>query len=119
MTPDEFINRAIDQGEQVGLDQLGGLERLVFLVSEVEVLCAMEGIDSFAEQRGADGLREASAAFRALGAGDLADALLECAQQPNAFSTPCFERANNLVNKHVGWDYEAIRRVVASRLGEL
>lgn len=115
MTADEVIDAAIAHGEKVGLDGLTGLERSLFLISEVEAECAINGIESFAERRGRAGLLEAAHAFRLIGADELADALVACAERPDD-SFGQFERVNTCVNDHVGWDYDAIRRMVARQV---
>jgi len=117
VSADEFIEAAIAHGQRVGLDALSGLERTVFLISEDEVDCANDGLDSFAERRGAAGLLEAADAFRSMGAVDLAGWLTKCAGAPDDFSGAAFDAANTLVNDHVGWDYESIRVMVACSLG--
>ena len=116
MSPEEFVEAAIAHGERVGLDGLSGLERAVFLISEVEVACAKDGIDAFVVRRGAAGLREASAAFRSVGALELADVLLEVAARGGDPEDPALERANALVNGHVGWDAATIEAMVAAAL---
>src|SRR5437016_3121985 len=75
VTADEFINASIDKGQSGGLTSLGPDERLVYLVSEAEVYCDMEGIDSLLDRYSSAELAECVSAFAEIGATEVADAL--------------------------------------------
>jgi hypothetical protein len=47
MNPDAFIGTAIEVASRNGIGALDANQRLVYLISEAEVLCDMEGIDAF------------------------------------------------------------------------
>ena len=116
VTPAEFIDRAIDRGQSVGPDALTTLERMVFLISEVEVYCTKDGIDSFIERYGKRGLVDAARAFSGVGASKVSACLVKLAQAHPEAPEALLERANSLVTGHVGWGYEAIHEAVAARL---
>lgn len=45
MIVDNFIENSIKEGSRGGAEQLDATQRMVFLISEAEILCDMEGID--------------------------------------------------------------------------
>ena len=116
MTAEKFIGVAIDRGQSLGADALSALERTVFLISEVEVYCTKDGIDSFIVRYDTAGLRQASEAFAMIGATEVAAALEALARAGPEFPEPLLERANNLVVDHVGWDYDTIHAAVSRQL---
>jgi hypothetical protein len=69
---DIFINTSIDVGFRHGIDALDRGQRLVYLISEPEVLCDIEGIDSFLDQYFRNG-RETATAFAVVGAAEIAE----------------------------------------------
>jgi hypothetical protein len=97
MNPAELIDAAIERGQSFGIDALTDLERMVFLISEAEVYCANDGIDSFIDRYGTRGRAMPPRAG------------------VQASETP-LDRADALVVDHVGWDYDAIHSAVARRL---
>jgi hypothetical protein len=88
-----------------GIGALDADQRLVYLISEPEVLCDMEGIDAFLGRYFPKWMEEASAAFAEVGATGIAVALLR-------------DRANNLITSRAGYNYEAIRQAVERRLAK-
>jgi hypothetical protein len=115
MSPDAFIERAIDAGSRDGVAAISADQRFVFLISEAEVLCDMEGIDTFLNQYGRDWLPESADAFEAVGATEIAAGLRSIgADTPR--DDPILDRVNHLIGRRAGYDYEAIRREVESRL---
>jgi len=50
MSQDDFIEKAIDRGVREGLYSLDPVEQAIFAVSEAEVYCDMEGIDSLLDR---------------------------------------------------------------------
>ena len=116
MTPDAFIESAIAAGERHGVETLDPDQQLVFLLSEAECLSDMEGIDSFLGKYAPRWLAEAAAAFESIGAVEIANELR--AAPPDApVGDPRLDRLNKLVTTRAGYDYEALRRVVAERRG--
>ena len=115
MTADEFISRAIDLG-QTGIGALTKLERSVFLISELEVLCDMEGIDSFLDRYEPDVVRESVEAFRSVGATEIADALGQIVDSLPARSETALRSANQLIAGRSGYEYESVRSFVDNQL---
>ena len=114
MTPEAFIDNAIAAGERLGVAALDPDQRLVYLIAEAECLADVEGIDAFLGRYAADWLSEAAAAFEAVGAADIA-AELRAVPPGAVVGDPRLDRLNELVTARAGYDYEAIRRVVAER----
>jgi len=111
MDPEEFINTSIEKGTRVGLSLLSPLEQKIFVISELEIVCDMEGIDSFIAKFGNSGLKLAATAFHDIGADSIATLMHQLALQPtdNLLATS----VNNLVTTRTGYDYEMLERYVA------
>ena len=73
--PDAFINAAIEAGFRNGVEALDANERLIFLISEAEVHCDKDGIDSFLDRYCPNWMQETARAFAAVGAVEIAAAL--------------------------------------------
>jgi hypothetical protein len=116
VTPEQAIEIAIRRGQREGLAALDGLGRWVFLISEAEVRCDKDGIDSFVDRYGAAGLLELEDAYLRLGARWLAEASRTVAEALPNPSDAALERLNELVCDRVGYDYDAIRAEVARQL---
>jgi hypothetical protein len=117
LDPDRFIDEAIEVGGKRGLAALGDLAGRVFLISEAEVLCDLEGIDSFLDQYGSAGLSQLCAAFDTIGAESIAAScrvVLESMPRPNE---PALDRLNSLISDRAGYDYGSLRSMVARELG--
>jgi hypothetical protein len=114
MTADEFISEAIAAGEFGDLSALDADQRLVYLISEAECFCDLEGIDSFIARYAPTWIAETAAAFEAVGAADIA---AEFRTVPLDADVGDFRlnRLNDLITRRAGYDYEAIRRVVEAR----
>jgi hypothetical protein len=113
--PDLFIRDAIEAGARAGIEVLDPDQRLVFLISEAEVLCDMEGIDSFLERYGPRWLAETGAAFDAVGAVDIG-ATFGTIAAGAAADDQVVARANELVARRADYSYEAIRNEIVRRL---
>jgi hypothetical protein len=113
--PDAFTNAAIEAGVRDGVEALDANERLVFLISEAEVLCDMEGIDSFLNRYRLRWMTETVSAFAEVGAAEIAAAL-----NAIALDTPpndqLLDRASELITSRTGYDFAAMRRVVEQRI---
>jgi hypothetical protein len=112
MTPAETIEHAISSGAQNGIATLSSTERAVWLISEAETLCDMEGIDSFLSRYSGDLLLEAATAFHRVGAVQIGQAL----RAIHAASPPPDElltQAETLICGRVGYDYDAILKYVS------
>lgn len=116
MTADEFINAAIDKGQTAGLASLGPDERLVFLVSEAEVYCEVEGIDSLLDRYSSTDLQECVSAFAEIGATEIADALRSVISGLPTRDESALSKADSLIKDRTGYDYEAIQAAVGRRL---
>ena len=120
MTPAQFIDNAIGIGASAGLAALTPVQRMVFLISEAEVYCDKDGIDSFLDRYGTSGIKELAVAFREVGALSITEALFGIVSHESAHEA-FLARANVLITGRAGYDYNNIERMVASRLstGEL
>jgi hypothetical protein len=109
----DSIESVLKRGAENGIDSLTASERKVWLISEAEVLCDMEGFDSFLD-RYESLLPEAADAFAAAGATQIADSLRAIYAQLPARSDELLDRANALVTARTGYDYDAVSRLVAN-----
>jgi hypothetical protein len=96
MNPDAFIGTAIEVASRNGIGALDANQRLVYLISEAEVLCDMEGIDAFLGRYFPKWMEEASAAFAELGATRIAVAL-RAITADTISDNVLRDRANNLI----------------------
>jgi hypothetical protein len=113
--PDDFINTAIETGSQNGIGALDADQRLVYLVSEAEVYCDMDGIPAFLGRYSPQWIEETAAAFAELGAAEIASGLREIAAS-TIRDDRLLGRINELITSRAGYDYETIRRTVERRL---
>ena len=120
--PDAFINTALEVGlralrEGRGIAALDADQRLVYLISEAEGLCDMDGIDSFLDRYFRQWMEETAAAFAEVGAAEIAVAL-RAIDADTIRDDPLLDRANDLITSRTGYDYEAIRQAVERRLAK-
>jgi hypothetical protein len=116
MTADDFITDAIDRGQTDGIESLDANQRMVFLIAEAEAGCDMNGIDTFLGNYGPEWIPETAAAFDAVGASEIA-AELRVAPLDSLFTGDTrLDRLNRLITSRIGYNYEAIRRMVEDRL---
>jgi hypothetical protein len=120
--PDAFINTALEVGSRAlregrGIGALDADQRLVYLISEAEVLCDMEGIDSFLDRYFPQWMEETAAAFAEVGAAEIAVAL-RAIDSDRIRDDPLLDRANDLITSRTGYGYEAIRQAVERRLAK-
>jgi hypothetical protein len=113
---DQFILDAIERGQSSGLAQLNADERFVFLISEAEVLCDKDGIDTLLDTYPTTVIEECAAAFLEIGASEVAAAMRKVAQQPPARNEADLDRANSLITQRAGYGYDAIRATIEPRL---
>ena len=116
MNADEFINAAIDKGQSIGLASLDADERSVFLISEAEVSCDMNGIDTLLNSYARADIAECARAFAEIGACEIAAALEQVASALPAREEAALSRVDTLIKDRVGYDYDAIRRAIDRRL---
>lgn len=104
---DSFINAAISKGAALGLEGLLPKERAVFLISELEVCCDIDGIDSFLD-RYPETVLECAHLFEALGALELSQAFADVAKRMPTPPDDLLDGVNDLVTSRHGYDYESI-----------
>jgi hypothetical protein len=113
---DDFIRDVIEKGQRSGVDELDPIQRAVYLVSELEVRCDMDGIDSFLDRYPVSDLRTSAELLRAAGAAALADGLVQIADSLPHPDDALLTRVTDLVSGRAGYDYDSIARAVADRL---
>jgi hypothetical protein len=116
MNIDDFIQNAIDDGEQRGADALEPLQRAICLVSELEVRCDKDGVDAFLDCYVASDLRMAAGLLRAAGATAIADGLVEIAENLPHPDDSLLSRVNDLVSARSGYNYDSLACTVADQL---
>jgi hypothetical protein len=114
VTTDEFISEAIAAGHRNELSALERGQRLVYLISEAECYCDMEGIDSFFARYAPTWITETAEAFEAVGAVEIATEFRSVPLDAPVGDLR-LNRLNDLITRRAGYGYEAIRRVVESR----
>lgn len=115
MTPEAFIEEAIAAGQRDGIASLDADQRLVYLITEAECLCDMEGIDSFLHSYAPTWISEAAYAFEVVGAAVIG-AELRAVPLNSPVGDPRLDRLNKLITGRVGYNYETICKIVAERL---
>lgn len=113
--PDAFINTAIEVGFREGIGALDTDQRLVYLISQAEVVCDIDGIDNFLELYFPQWKEETAAAFAEVGAAEIAVGLRAITAETMR-DDPLLDRVNNLICTRAGYDYETIRSAVEQRL---
>ena len=116
MTADELINAAIEKGQPGGLSGLDPDERFVYLISEAEVACDMDGIETLLDRYTAAELAECASAFAEVGASAIAAALGEVVAALPARDEDRLGKADSLIKDRAGYAYDAIRGAVGRRL---
>jgi hypothetical protein len=116
MNVDDFIVRSINHGQGRDVSSLSTLQKAIFLLSQLEVICDMDGIDSFLDIYDASDLRSVAEFLRAIKANELANGLFQIADNLPHPPDSLLSYVNDLVSVRAGYDYDAIARVVAQRL---
>jgi hypothetical protein len=115
MTTDDFITDAINRGQTEGIESLDAIQRIVFLISEAEVDCDMNGIDTFLNRYSPKWIPETAAAFEAIGATEIAMEMQNAHLDNFCTSDVKLNRLNEMITARIGYDYEAIRRPIEER----
>jgi hypothetical protein len=115
--PDAFISTAIEVGSHDGIGALDADQRLVYLISEAEILCDIDGIDNFLDQYFPQWKEETAAAFAEVGAAEIAMGL-RAITADTMRDDPLLDRVNDLIRIRAGYDYETIRMAVEQRLAK-
>ncbi len=109
-------SHAVERGTKSGIAALSVLERAVFLISEAEVTCDKDGIDSLLDRYDPDVVRETANAFRSIGASKIAAALTDVASAlPNRIDG-ALDLANDLICSRSGYDFESVCRFIHREL---
>ena len=103
----DSIDLVLKRGAVGGLVSLSRSERKVWLISEAEVLCDMEGIDSFLD-RHESFLPETADAFAEAGAVQIADGLRAIHAQLPGRSDELLDRVNALVTARTGYNHDSV-----------
>jgi hypothetical protein len=111
MDTDAFINNAITLGSRHGLDALTSNQRVVFLISEAEVLCDMEGIDTFLDRYEPEWIAETASAFEYIGAMQIAHAFREPTTLPSNRKAT-LDRLNTMITNRTGYNYDSIATAI-------
>ncbi len=109
----ETISSILDRGARGGLGSLRGAERKVWLISEAEALCDLEGIDSFLDRYG-DSLLEAADGFAEAGATRIAGILRAIHSHLPARPAALLDLANDLVTERAGYDEDSVLRLLSA-----
>jgi hypothetical protein len=111
MDTDAFISNAIALGSRHGIDSLTSNQRVVFLVSEAEVFCDMEGIDTFLDRYEPEWIAETASAFEFIGAMQIAIAFRELTTfSSNREAT--LDRLNTMITNRIGYSYDSIATAI-------
>jgi hypothetical protein len=114
MTPATFINQTIVAGERGGITTLALNQRLVWLISEAEIMTDMDGVESFLS-RYADWLNETAIAFEDIGAVEIASEL-QAIITSGMMSEAQLNHLNGLINNRFGYNDDTIQQMIAKRL---
>lgn len=113
MTPKEFIEQAISDGERRGLQALDPRQQVVYAIAEAEVYCNKDGVDALIDRYGKAGMALFSKAFLAVGASEIAARLQAIADADGTPDEEQLSDANRLITDLRGYSYEAIEAFVA------
>ena len=111
MSPHELISTALEHGWEFEIERLTPVERKIWLISQAEVLCDKEGIDTFLGEY-SDWLAETANAFADVGAAQISESLQAIRgllpQRPERL----LEAANDLIRLRSQYDSKAVERLV-------
>ncbi len=110
MTTEQFISNSIDRGSSEGCSLLSPKERTIFLISESEVLCDMEGVDTLLDRIESGAIPCVSDAFQLIGAVEIADCLKEIEASLPHRDESLLDRANRLITSRHDYSYESIKQ---------
>jgi hypothetical protein len=113
--PDEFIDKAIQTGSRNGIEALDADQRFVYLVSEAEVYCDMQGINGFLDRYSPRWIEETAAAFAELGASEIATTFRRIAAN-TTWDDQLLEHITTLIARRSGYNYDTIRRAIKTRI---
>lgn len=108
MDIDEYIEEAIHSS--LNMKQADDIQSMIWTISELEAACDMDGINSFMDRYGSDGLKMAIRAYGFIGATDLSKALKNLSLNTKDESN--LKQCNNYVTSRMGYDYDMIYNAV-------
>lgn len=110
MNFEEILEAIFDKGETKGIEALHKPERALFLISEAEILCDMEGIDSFLDRYPKDEIFECAQAFQAIGALHIGKLLKSIVDVLPERPDELLDQTNQVISDRLGYDYNDIQR---------
>jgi hypothetical protein len=103
MNAETFIENAIEIGQRSGWQALNTVQRFVFAISEAEVYCDKDGINSLIDHYGMNEMEIFADAFKAVGANEIANVLSNIARSPAPLLEDLLSLANNLITQRNGY----------------
>ena len=113
MDADATIRDAIELGQSLGLGGLSGIQQVVFAISEAEVHCDIDGIDSLLHRYGIPAMNTFAQAYKAIGATEIANLLNDIARATAPIPESLLALVNDMVTERRGYDYENVRAFVS------
>lgn len=104
--------QAISRGQMEGIDALGPIEAAVYAISEAEVYCDIDGIDSLIHRYGLHRMSLFAQSFASIGAMEIAEALRQLAESNPQPPERLLDLTNKLITQRHGYTYEAIQAFV-------
>ncbi len=108
-----LIAQAMQRGETAGLAALDARDAVVYAISEAEVTCDLEGIDSLLDRYGIEGLGVFAHAYAQVRATAIAESLRALMAAPRPPADDLLARANDLITRREGYSYGDILAFVA------
>lgn len=108
----DYIDSILKRGAQGGIESLSRSERMVWLISEAEILCDMDGIDSFLD-RYEEILPEVADSFARVGAIQIAENLRAIHAKLPSRPEEFLDQTNALVTDRAGYDAAAVARLIS------
>ncbi|TLX73739.1 hypothetical protein E9993_14875 [Labilibacter sediminis] len=116
---DLLINNIVDKGESLGIDGMVGYERIIFLISEAEVYCDMEGIDSFIDNYNNENLLELVEGYKKIGALELSKGFINLINSQKEEKDAILEQLNDMITSRQGYNYDSIKEWLSSEINPI
>ncbi|WP_104092511.1 hypothetical protein [Arthrobacter sp. GMC3] len=111
----DLLSQVINKDTAGGIEALDPTERMVFLISEAEILADMSGVDEFLERYARRSLGTTCADFGVVGREEIAKLLGEL--EIAGFDVDCtLERLGSLISSRDGYTYDDVVREIERRL---
>ena len=108
MNPEKYINDALKRGNYLPLDHLGPKEKIIFLISEAELCCDMDGIDSLFEKYNESFYEDFRKSFSSIGASQIGQLFDDLKSANHEARETILEELNNLITSRHGYSHESI-----------